>query len=395
MDYVNGVFKKERDYIENGTTLLIFQLACREALRHDLVGTVAFKQGLYRFVPDWKDRGDKAYEARKNRILGLFQACFGSVDKNVVKRAAKMLADTIGYCGGHFDGWALAERLISPKALRECLDAVFSEEPISEVKILLRKHRGKVRGFTLAGFSELCYLCRDDLFPVINRRVTIPKALLRQLKRKCFISQNNYQGYPYLAEVLEGFLDELRFPKGRDQHRFGYVDRYFRHRDNDRTVRASARKAFYKELAKFVDSLPDRPPAVRIARTICPTDLEIEGGTNLATHRRKERKSANRQAYLNATSNPYRCKICHVDLAEEYSLEDDYGVIEVHHKRLLKSVHKPNLDELVGLCPNCHVMLHRHIAAYLRKKGRKDFASKKEAFKVHDEFVGHCQRLWR
>ena len=242
--------------------------------------------------------------------------------------------------------------------------------------------------FGLAGFSQLCYLCRDDLFPVMNMAVT-PLPKVRALGRKFRVAQSSYQGYPHLAERLQGFLDTLRFP---GKYRFSYFDRYLTHSAKERTVRPAARKAFLKEFASFVDALPDNQPRTRIARGPVASDFQSEGGKLLTTHRTKERK--NRRAYLRSVPDPYRCKVCEIDLGEEYDVQDDYGVIEVHHKLLLATKHKPSPDELVGLCPNCHAMLHRYIAAYLREKQRKDFANRKEAFKVHDAFERHCHKSW-
>lgn len=87
-------------------------------------------------------------------------------------------------------------------------------------------------------------------------------------------------------------------------------------------------------------------------------DLFNEGfkrSTKMSTY---ERNRKNREAAIN--EHGVRCFGCEKEMAEMYGTIAD-GYIHIHHTKpfsLYNAPRKPDLNELIPLCPNCHAVVH-------------------------------------
>ena len=111
-----------------------------------------------------------------------------------------------------------------------------------------------------------------------------------------------------------------------------------------------------------------------------------EGGKVRRTHISIERNSKLRSAYFQANSTTI-CEACQVDMAERFPWTP--GMLDLHHLLPLSSGTRVEgsgtiLSDLVPLCPTCHRGVHRYYDAWLRERGRSDFAGIAEAREVYD-----------
>ncbi len=86
-----------------------------------------------------------------------------------------------------------------------------------------------------------------------------------------------------------------------------------------------------------------------------------EGRLNLRLHLRRERSSELIKAFKHSLSD-LRCRACEFDFEAAYG-RFGMGYIEAHHIRPLSSQIEPGmtkLSDLVGLCANCHRVIHRN-----------------------------------
>ncbi|WP_236939205.1 HNH endonuclease [Evansella clarkii] len=95
------------------------------------------------------------------------------------------------------------------------------------------------------------------------------------------------------------------------------------------------------------------------------TDGLPEGALTRIEVNRYERSSVNRQACLSI--HGHSCKVCNFDFEDKYG-EIGKGYIHVHHIVPVSEIGlnyniNPEKD-LVPVCPNCHVMLHKKNPAY-------------------------------
>ena len=224
--------------------------------------------------------------------------------------------------------------------------------PVDGTRALLLKHGGKVPCFGFAAFSQLCHMCHEDVFPVLNRRVPVP--LRTALERKFHIEDADYLRYPKMSKELGRFLEKLGFPQRR---RFRYLDTYIQ-KDAPELVKKRALRAFGKELGAWVGQLPDLP--ARPARTAAATRPEVEEGFEMTVkERRKYRNSA--IVRIKKSESDGRCEVCGFSFGRFYGPDGD-GYMICHHKKQLsetdKSV-KTTTDDLAIVCANCHEILHR------------------------------------
>ena len=93
--------------------------------------------------------------------------------------------------------------------------------------------------------------------------------------------------------------------------------------------------------------------------------MAMEGESETILARRRKRNVELRDAYVSKFG--YRCGACGVLLSEVYG-EAAKDLIEVHHLRplsqRLEGAAVTKLEDLVGLCPNCHSVAHRRSPVY-------------------------------
>lgn len=111
-----------------------------------------------------------------------------------------------------------------------------------------------------------------------------------------------------------------------------------------------------------------------------------EGKKIRVTHLRTERNRKVVRHYFENTSNPRLCDVCETEVADRYPWLSN--LIEVHHILPLSSplhVDKggTSMDDLVGLCPNCHRATHAFYRSELSGKNLIDFESNEHAREVY------------
>ena len=115
-------------------------------------------------------------------------------------------------------------------------------------------------------------------------------------------------------------------------------------------------------------------------------DIFLEGGKNRVSHLRIERSPLLRRMYINANPEPY-CHTCERDMRDEYPWT--VYMIEVHHLLPLNSplvvkLKGTSLDDVAGVCPNCHKSIHAFYGVWLKERDQHDFKSKEEARSVYE-----------
>jgi len=120
--------------------------------------------------------------------------------------------------------------------------------------------------------------------------------------------------------------------------------------------------------------------------------LEIrEGERKRVEHIRIERSPLLKLYYKKTFPEPI-CRACHHNMRDIYGWTD--YMLDVHHLLPLSmsigiNANGTSLDDLVGLCPNCHRAVHLYYNMWLKENDRKDFANKTEAVDVYKEAVQH------
>ena len=97
----------------------------------------------------------------------------------------------------------------------------------------------------------------------------------------------------------------------------------------------------------YPDELPDDSKEYR------------EGKKKVVVVNMQERNPAARQVCINHYGA--KCYICKFDFGRTYGAECE-GMIHVHHRKMVSETdgeHEVNpVDDLVPVCPNCHMVLH-------------------------------------
>ena len=87
-------------------------------------------------------------------------------------------------------------------------------------------------------------------------------------------------------------------------------------------------------------------------------DVHTEGAVRTIKVNQYERDPHNRKSAIK--QHGVRCFGCRVEMAETYG-EIARGYIHIRHTKpfaCLQSAKKPNINDLVPLCPNCHAVVH-------------------------------------
>lgn len=111
----------------------------------------------------------------------------------------------------------------------------------------------------------------------------------------------------------------------------------------------------------------------------------LEGGKSRIAHLRIERSPLLRRMFINLNPDPL-CDACDRDMREVYPWTS--YMIEIHHLLPLGSpltvqLNGTSLNDVAGLCPNCHKSVHAFYGQWLNSKGQRDFQSKDEAKEVY------------
>ena len=119
-----------------------------------------------------------------------------------------------------------------------------------------------------------------------------------------------------------------------------------------------------------------------------PTDLVFtEGNRKRTSHLRIERSPQIRRIYFRRNPQPI-CDSCNKDMSEYYPWTSN--ILELHHilplsSNLTITGHGTSIDDLVGLCPNCHKSIHIYYKNWLNTRRIDDFQTKEEARRVYQE----------
>lgn len=113
-----------------------------------------------------------------------------------------------------------------------------------------------------------------------------------------------------------------------------------------------------------------------------------EGNKIRVTHLRTERSNKLKEFYFSLAPNPHVCNMCDLETTAKYPWVN--RLIEVHHLLPLSSpvrVEKntTSINDVVGLCPNCHRATHKYYSKWLKGNDIKDFRSYSEARHVYSE----------
>jgi len=121
-----------------------------------------------------------------------------------------------------------------------------------------------------------------------------------------------------------------------------------------------------------------------------PSEIEdivfTEGKKIRVSHLRTERNRKVVSYYFENTKNTALCNVCEVEVRERYPWVSN--LIEVHHILPLASPLQversgTSMDDLVGLCPNCHRATHAFYRSYLAENNMTDFQSNDHAKEVY------------
>lgn len=135
------------------------------------------------------------------------------------------------------------------------------------------------------------------------------------------------------------------------------------------------RLRFFKDIFRLADDAIGADEAAinhyeKIKGVMRPKGVEetSEGGikTLLAQHKKRERDGVFAQKqkanYWRDTNKKMPCQACGVSFLEDYGAIGE-GFIEAHHLvPLHKGERKTQSGDIAMVCPNCHRMIHRHLA---------------------------------
>lgn len=148
------------------------------------------------------------------------------------------------------------------------------------------------------------------------------------------------------------------------------------------------------EIQRMFDISPDQESSLDIDEPVAPEDqIFTEGKKVRVSHLRTERNRKVIKHYFEHADNPKLCDVCQVEVVGRYPWLDN--LIEVHHILPLSSpLHVDragtSLDDLVGLCPNCHRATHSFYRIELSGLNLSDFESEEHAketyYRVKSQF---------
>jgi predicted HNH restriction endonuclease len=128
------------------------------------------------------------------------------------------------------------------------------------------------------------------------------------------------------------------------------------------------------------------PRPVALTTREIPEDIIFTEGRRVrVTHLRTERSPQLRRLFF--SRNPVAiCDMCTCDTRYRYPWTDN--LLEIHHLLPLSSAiaitgEGTSLEDVVGLCPNCHRSVHVYYKRWFEINSVNDFSSKDEAREVY------------
>jgi len=123
------------------------------------------------------------------------------------------------------------------------------------------------------------------------------------------------------------------------------------------------------------------------SREIPTDDIFIEGKRTRVTHIKIERSPLLRRLFFDKYPETV-CDMCVCDTTQRYPWTDN--LLEVHHILPLSSTlsitgEGTSLNDVVGLCPNCHKSVHTYYKNWLNKYKVDDFRSRIEAKEIYHQ----------
>lgn len=117
-------------------------------------------------------------------------------------------------------------------------------------------------------------------------------------------------------------------------------------------------------LDRYIDFLQKKIKSTSVSgsRSLSPKDDSIQNATEGYIEEIKYFRSKRNRAIRDqcAVRDHYTCQVCGFNFEKVYG-ERGKGFIEIHHKKPLASYdgeHEVLLEDLIGLCSNCHSMIH-------------------------------------
>lgn len=123
------------------------------------------------------------------------------------------------------------------------------------------------------------------------------------------------------------------------------------------------------------------------SREIPTDDIFVEGKRSRVTHIKIERSPLLRKLFFEKYPDTV-CDMCVCDIQERYPWTDN--LLEVHHILPLCSAltitgEGTSLNDVVGLCPNCHKSVHVFYKNWLNKYKLDDFNNRDEAKEIYQQ----------
>lgn len=193
----------------------VFGRTIEKALELDIIHTDEFFN-CYKYIPDYSNDADVSAKAKK--LITLLHDCFDKYDPKFAIEMEEIIGDSHR---GFYNAFALGSRKEIREYLKELLIMILKESP-HELKEFLRRKGGKLDGFGLAQFSELCILLRPDVYFVLNRHSHFSK--MAKKNKDLYVKDTDYTNYPSLCEKLISKLQLLGFSGNSTGHIF---DRFF------------------------------------------------------------------------------------------------------------------------------------------------------------------------
>ena len=325
-----------------------------------------------------------------SRVIGRAHLALRIDGKLVVSETAEALADEIIDTDQYLA--IVAGRYISP---HPCEQAYSESAPVSfpMAQIIKRCAIHALNGGTGVNLEEACSLSqlglsgKEPLAAYADlssyspqgaesdpRQVREMLSFLGQLSWLCWDGTNLFFDLPYQGNSVAEFVDSHII----EPHSI--------------TEGLTAEEQ-WKELARLdsaLGSLVDFGSASEAAPSQSSqgsAGIAYEGRKQIRYHASVERSSKVRESFISAQEFTGECDLCGVRADSIYPWLDHQ--IEVHHllplsSPILDQSAETCLDDLVGLCPNCHRATHKFYRIALKDRGAKDFSTRDEAVATYE-----------
>lgn len=144
-----------------------------------------------------------------------------------------------------------------------------------------------------------------------------------------------------------------------------------------------------KEILRLAESAASQTVTFEPGSESEPEDLEFTEGMRVRrTHLKIERNRRLREAFFEQLPTPWKCDVCGMEPEALYPWVEN--LLQIHHVLPLSSpvrrdVSGTQLDELVPVCPSCHMAVHAYYRKWLRENEQDDFASKVQSLGAYEE----------